>query len=154
VCSLAIWIPGPIPFPCTCTFTLAHSSRQINIVYAEQLPFLPTSYNIPRRCFAVMTSQPANYLMSVIWSCCQHCNLYLLWILEWLHIGFSSSSLVIDSKHCIYSQRVSELIFLRLLLSLNHPIALHAYNHHRINANLTCYNVGSFCTNGKQHCFF
>jgi hypothetical protein len=32
----------------------------------EQLPFLTTSYNIPGSCFAVMTSEPANYLVSVL----------------------------------------------------------------------------------------
>jgi len=37
-----------------------------------------------------MTSEPANYLVSVLWSCCQHFNLYLLWILKWLHMGLLS----------------------------------------------------------------
>jgi len=47
-------------------FPLAHSSKQTNIIYAEQLLFLTTSYNIPGSCFAVMASEPANYLVSVL----------------------------------------------------------------------------------------
>jgi hypothetical protein len=47
-------------------FPLAHSSRQTGIIYAEQLGFLITFYNIPGSCFAVMTSEPANYLVSVL----------------------------------------------------------------------------------------
>jgi len=46
-------------------FPLAHSSWQTNIIYTAQLPFLTTSYNnIPARCFAVMTTEPANYQVS------------------------------------------------------------------------------------------
>jgi len=45
---------------------LTQSSSQTSVIYAEQLPFLTTSYNIPGRCFAVMTSEPANYLVGVL----------------------------------------------------------------------------------------
>ena len=49
-----------------------------------------TSYNIQGSCFAVMTPLTANYLLSVLWSCCQQFILYMLWILEWLHMEFFS----------------------------------------------------------------
>ena len=125
-CFLAIVNPGAICFP---FYIYAHIGTpfQENPYYLFwKATIFTTSYNIPWRCFAVMTSEPAIYLMSVLWSCCQHCNLYLLWILKWKYMGFSSSSFGIDSKHCIYIQRVPKWIFLHLLLSLSDPVALHA----------------------------
>jgi hypothetical protein len=66
VCSFAIVNPVAIFFLCTCMFPLAHSARQTGTIYAEQLPFLTISYNIPGSCFAIMTSEVANYLVSVL----------------------------------------------------------------------------------------
>jgi hypothetical protein len=66
VCSFVIVNPGAISFPCTCMFPLAYISRQAIAIYAEQLPFVTNSYNIPRSCFAVMTSETANYLVIVL----------------------------------------------------------------------------------------
>jgi hypothetical protein len=84
-----------------------------------------------------MTSEPAISPVSVLWSCCQHLKMYLLWILDWLHIGSLFLSLRIDLKLCLYSQEVSKRISLHLLLRVSHPTAFHASHHYRIGANLT-----------------
>ena len=50
------------------------------------------------------------------------------------------------------AKEVSKWIFLHLLLILSHPITLHASHQHRFDANISCFNVGSFCMDGLQHC--